>query len=186
MTNLINGRPAEWTDAQIELLTKMRADGHSAAAIAKALGDKFTRSAVLGKAHRLGLPPVPRQSRDVSARVNRRAVQPQTPRRPRKVTALRVVQPPHQKGSAPVATEPFMALPGSAPVALEHRGLRGCRWPIDTDGIALCCNQDQDPDHPSYCAEHRRMSGQRGLRTADKAVVDDARRFGKFQFGRAA
>lgn len=185
MVNLITGRPNKWTDEQVALLKDMRAAGHSATLIARALGEEFTRSAVLGKAHRLGLDFIKPEVMQLTARVSRRRVQPTTPRRAK--------APPKPKPPTPtVVTEvrtkdAFVALPGSAPVAIEHRALKGCRWPIDAgEGIALCCNRARDPGHVSYCPEHRSLSGQRGLRTADKAVKDDVRRFGKFQFRRAA
>ena len=44
-----------WTDERIATLKKMWKDGHSAADIAKKLGEGVTRNAVIGKAHRMGL-----------------------------------------------------------------------------------------------------------------------------------
>src|SRR5687767_4326310 len=45
--------PAKWTDERIELLKEMWANGRSAAQIAAHLGG-ISRSAVIGKLHRLG------------------------------------------------------------------------------------------------------------------------------------
>lgn len=44
-----------WTDERVALLTKYWAEGHSASKIAELMGG-LTRNAVIGKAHRLGLP----------------------------------------------------------------------------------------------------------------------------------
>lgn len=44
-----------WTDDRVAILKKMWKDGHSAADIAKELGEGVTRNAVIGKAHRMGL-----------------------------------------------------------------------------------------------------------------------------------
>ncbi len=49
----------DWTDERIELLKKLWADGLSGNQIAAELGG-ITRNAVIGKAHRLGLPGRPR------------------------------------------------------------------------------------------------------------------------------
>jgi GcrA cell cycle regulator len=46
----------EWTDEHIALLARRRAEGATAEAIARELGSGVSRSAVLGKIHRLGLP----------------------------------------------------------------------------------------------------------------------------------
>lgn len=49
-----NGLTSGWTDERIEFLKKRWADGASASVIADELGP-FSRSAVIGKVHRLGL-----------------------------------------------------------------------------------------------------------------------------------
>lgn len=46
-----------WTDAAILKLVTLWNDGKSASRIAKALGGHVSRNAVIGKIHRLGLPP---------------------------------------------------------------------------------------------------------------------------------
>lgn len=48
----------EWTAETIEALRRLWSDGHSASQIAKELGG-ISRNAVIGKAHRLKLPPRP-------------------------------------------------------------------------------------------------------------------------------
>lgn len=52
---LKNGTINPWTDARVELLTKLWKGGESAGKIALQLGHTFTRSAILGKVHRLKL-----------------------------------------------------------------------------------------------------------------------------------
>ena len=44
-----------WTEDRVSLLRKLWGDGHTAAEIAKELGEGVTRNAVIGKAHRLKL-----------------------------------------------------------------------------------------------------------------------------------
>jgi GcrA cell cycle regulator len=48
-----------WTDERIELLRKSWEAGMTASQIAEVLADGVSRNAVIGKAHRLGLPPRP-------------------------------------------------------------------------------------------------------------------------------
>ena len=72
---LRNGRSAprkrgvDWTDERVALLTRCWAQGASARSIAEELGSGVSRSAVLGKIHRLKLSPAKlRQSRDAWGR----------------------------------------------------------------------------------------------------------------------
>lgn len=70
-----------WPLARIEVLTSMRAAGVSCAAIANELsardGVTITRNAVIGKIHRLGLPPLekPEPSEETKTRKQRRREQ---------------------------------------------------------------------------------------------------------------
>ncbi len=56
-----------WTDERIELLKKLWTDGLSASQIAGELGG-ITRNAVIGKAHRLGLPGRPRSGGPIAGK----------------------------------------------------------------------------------------------------------------------
>jgi len=48
----------DWTDARVQELKRLHAEGHSASTIAGILGGGCTRNAVIGKTHRLKLTPV--------------------------------------------------------------------------------------------------------------------------------
>jgi hypothetical protein len=50
-----NQHTAGWTDERVEALRKLWADGKSAAQVALAIGGGATRSAVIGKVHRIGI-----------------------------------------------------------------------------------------------------------------------------------
>jgi len=52
-----------WTDARVEILKKGWADGLTASAIARAIGNGCTANAVIGKRDRLRLPPRPHRWR---------------------------------------------------------------------------------------------------------------------------
>lgn len=137
-----------WTDTRIETLKKLWADGLSASQVAAELGG-VTRSAVIGKVHRLGLArraPTPR------APIQRR---PRVGRRP----ALK------QQVATP-APELVPVIDADIPVE-QRRSLlqlddRTCRWPVG------------DPQEPTfffcgarplttscYCAYHDRVSTNR-------------------------
>lgn len=49
------GWSTRWTDERVETLKRMWGEGQSASQIAKELGG-VTRNAVIGKAHRIGMP----------------------------------------------------------------------------------------------------------------------------------
>lgn len=59
MTNQVD---TGWTDAHVLRLREMRADHKSAGQIARALGDEFSRNAVIGKCRRMGLALNPRKN----------------------------------------------------------------------------------------------------------------------------
>lgn len=59
MTNQVD---TGWTDAHLTRLREMRADHKSAGQIARALGDEFSRNAVIGKCRRMGLALNPREN----------------------------------------------------------------------------------------------------------------------------
>lgn len=70
-----------WTPDRIDLLTRMWKEGASGAAIAAALGGMISRNAVIGKAHRLGLPlhDVPKSLREKKFKPARGDIQPVSP-----------------------------------------------------------------------------------------------------------
>jgi GcrA cell cycle regulator len=62
------GSPPTWSAERIARLTALWAEGRTCAEIARALGDGTTRNAVIGKVHRLQLPPRLREPRAVRPR----------------------------------------------------------------------------------------------------------------------
>jgi GcrA cell cycle regulator len=71
-----------WTDERIDTLKKMWDSGLTATQIAEELGG-VSRNAVIGKAHRLGLPRVPRRSSPTKPRLRKRPRPPRPGCRPR-------------------------------------------------------------------------------------------------------
>lgn len=130
-----------WTQDRIDRLRILWLEGQTAEQIARTLGAGITRSAVLGKVHRLGLstgrPAVP-----VKPAVRPRPVRP-TPRgRPVKVPT-----------PTATATEEI-GLEGSGLATLLSVGLNDCRWPMGdprAEGFSLCGRQAV---RGAYCACH--------------------------------
>lgn len=142
-----------WPDEHVEALKKHWGEGLSASQTATAINRAFsdagyTRSAVLGKVHRL--------------RLGGRA-RPSAPKR----IVYKVARPPVMKvigerqtfvqaaASPPLVNidhvRAFRPLPGQEPVRF---GAKGCKWPVGGDGADLrCCGAEREGEKP-YCATH--------------------------------
>lgn len=168
--NNINAGSDSWSPADEETVRTNWADGKSASEIAKILGNGKTRSAVLGKVHRLKLESRPSPVRAKSTGQKQRKV---APPMAGNANAKRLIlgQGPSDLDAPPVPIkgEAFMPLPGSTPVSvLDHKD--GCRWPIG-DGPILYCNleceekpraRSTDPVTRSvYCRTHNHMARSR-------------------------
>lgn len=148
-------QPNTWTPERVETLTALWEEGLSCREIATRLGG-VTRSAVIGKVHRLGLDGRENPSTPGSKRAAPKVAKPPKPKkepRPKLVVA----------NSAPEAriafTRAWHPLPGSTPRPWEERG-GGCKWPIDVLGAEVmhACCEPREGDHPNYCRPHRLLS----------------------------
>lgn len=159
-----------WTQERIEKLTTLWAEGYSATKIARAIGH-VSRSGVLGKVHRLGLP-----SRATKLRVNSIAVGDipcappiQTATRPARMIShpwrghcrpkpdLRVITNP--RPPEPSCRSIWEPEPGVKPVPLAELNDDMCRWPFGDprqDGFGYCGAQ-QMPGR-SFCADHAQLA----------------------------
>ncbi|MFD1111075.1 GcrA family cell cycle regulator [Pseudoroseomonas ludipueritiae] len=168
----------DWTPEAIEALRGYWAEGHSTAEIGRRMG--ISKNAVVGKAHRLNLPPRPSPIRREAT-----GAQPEAPR-PAPVAAPVVAEaataiaaPPPAQPAAPAASAPVaVARPApapaprpAAPVAPPARkpmpvpnavvrpfprsGARTCCWPIGEPGTPdfRFCTGDAMTGKP-YCPEH--------------------------------
>ena len=154
-----------WTEERVEQLKALWAEGYSATRIA-GLMRGVTRSAVLGKVHRLGLS-------DRKTKVSLRGVangddavvsqsQSKPRRRPRLYFGvprpeLKLIVNPEPPARMDAAI--WEAAPGEKPVPLLDVGEDMCRWPLGdpkTDGFGFCgC-----PKVPGYsfCAHHKQLA----------------------------
>jgi GcrA cell cycle regulator len=167
----------EWNEERIETLTKLWRDGYSASQVAQQLGS-VSRSAVIGKVHRLGL-----AGRDAPSR-------PSSPGgRPAKIraTAGGVIRTPSPRPARParpaqpsVPAAAFIVAPTATIVTLtEH----GCRWPIgepDESDFGFCGRLKAKG--AVYCIGHAPMATRR--REAPMKRKDIDRMVGRFVEGR--
>lgn len=128
-----------WTDEKMSELRKMWDEGVPASAIAEKLGEGVSRNAVIGKAHRLGLParPSPVKSADEAAK-------PKASAKP-----------------APVAKPKRTSL-------LELSD-KVCKWPIGHPGETdfHFCGQPSNAGFP-YCGEHCAVAYQAQMPRRDR------------------
>jgi GcrA cell cycle regulator len=164
----------DWTTDVIDRLRALWAEGHSTAEIGRRMG--VSKNAVVGKAHRLNLPPRPSPIRRDPGAPRRTPAPRMAPaprqfpgngaaRRPATAAAALAVpavvraQPtalPAPLGPAP-APAPPSAVVQSFPerAAPRNGGTRTCCWPLGEPGTPefhFCC-AEATPGKP-YCAEH--------------------------------
>ena len=160
----------EWNEERIAALSRLWKAGYSAAQVARELGG-VSRSAVIGKVHRLGIAgrDAPSGPRGVTERTAaRRAASPGGRRRATTAPAPR-------RTTAPCV--PFEVAPTATLVSLSEHG---CRWPIGEpheDGFGFCGRLRAG--RGAYCQGHMPMSLGRRLAAIPARQIDDmVSRFG--------
>jgi GcrA cell cycle regulator len=146
----------EWTDERIEALTRMWRDGLSAAQVARQLGG-VSRSAVIGKVHRLGI-----AGRDCPTRPRALGGRPST--RTRKASAGGVRRPQAGPRTPRPAAAPGVVFEVAPTASIHTLNEHGCRWPIgdpNETGFGFCGRTRERAS--SYCTGHASM----GLRRRD-------------------
>ncbi|HZZ90782.1 MAG TPA: GcrA family cell cycle regulator [Caulobacteraceae bacterium] len=142
----------DWNEERIEALTKMWREGLSASQVARQLGG-VSRSAVIGKVHRLGI-----AGREAPAR----------PMGGRPATRIRATAGGVRRvGEARAPREPVIsvsraAFEVAATATIHSLTVHACRWPIgepDEAGFGFCGRLRSG--HPSYCAGHAPMAVRR-------------------------
>jgi len=141
----------DWSVETIHTLRALWAEGHSTAEIGRRMG--ISKNAVIGKAHRLSLPPRP-------SPIRREATAAPRPAMPRHTTP-RITLP---RPAALVAPRPVITAPAPAPTprpvapvvrAFPRLGARTCCWPIGEPGTPefRFCTGEAMLGKP-YCTEH--------------------------------
>ena len=143
----------DWHTAAIDRLKRLWAEGFSTAEIGRRLG--MTKNAVIGKAHRLKLPPRSSPIRGQTADTQR-APKPKRVSEPT-LASLRVhvpSAPPPALAAAPLPA-PCPAMPRSPASPYPGRDRLPCSWPLGQPGRAefRYCDAAVVPGKP-YCGEH--------------------------------
>ena len=141
---------AAWTQTEDETLTSLWVKGLSSSQISDELGRR-SRSAVIGRAHRIGLPTHDDAPQFQSGKAKRRDKQRQefsvrTIRRSAGGTCSKQSLPKSpRKMPAPILA------PDSHPVAIEQLDRGMCKWPVTAAAPHKFCGAPADG---SYCAFH--------------------------------
>lgn len=152
-----------WNERAVGTLTKMAADGCSAAEIGRAIG--ASRNAVIGKIHRLkGVSLKGRTGKNAIVSAPRRA----TVRKPKPVAPVR---------KAPAAEYVAAVIIYRGAVSILDVGEFECRWPVGGEKAGmLCCGKPIDPDCVrKFCPEHFILSCGEG--TASERAAAPASHF---------
>jgi GcrA cell cycle regulator len=136
--------PSVWTAERIELTLQLWRAGSSASQIAEVLGG-VTRSAVLGKLHRLGVSN--RGAPTVIVRSKRKEPRERPPRDPKPPAFAREAKP---------LIIPAMP-PDSRPIQFPRATMTGCSWPLWIESTPadkrLCCGAPLNAKS-GYCQTH--------------------------------
>jgi GcrA cell cycle regulator len=133
-----------WTDAKVKMLAALAGDGWSSSQIAKKLG--FTRNAIIGKVHRLGL--------KLKNLVN--GTVPHPPRKHRKKVVSESWALQSQPYNEPVVVAPPESeQPGPMTLLKLTNGM--CKWPIN-DGYPQFYFCGKPCALGPYCPEHTRKA----------------------------
>ncbi len=176
-----------WTDERIELLRKSWEAGMTASQIAEALAEGVSRNAVIGKAHRLGLPPRPspvRAGEVVLVAAGKMLVVDAFPVEPgvvevdggtSKAAAVEAAEGPPALTSAapPVIRKPSRSAASPrkpARTTLLDLSEKICKWPIGHPGEAdfHFCGKPSQASFP-YCSEHCAIAYQAQMPRRDRS-----------------
>jgi GcrA cell cycle regulator len=173
-----------WTDDRIALVKTLWGQGASARRIARELGDDVSRSAVLGKIHRLGI--VQTSPNSGARRSESKNARP-APRREHDVAGDPLGSqdglPAWVRNAEPYIDNPLMDadVPISRRRALLELSSRVCRWPVGDPSRSgfFFCGADALPGKP-YCGTHCA----RAYRPAEAARPEGASASGRARISR--
>ena len=167
-------RTMSWTDERIEMLRGLWEGGSTASQIAEKLGNIFSRNAVIGKAHRLGLKarPSPVKANDPTAAVENVVVESLSPPVAEAAPAVAAPAAPAARKPAPAAAPriiPVAPPKKSGKTTLLELSDKICKWPIghpnETD--FHFCGKAVQAGFP-YCGEHCAIAYQAQLPRRDR------------------
>jgi GcrA cell cycle regulator len=172
-----------WSDERVETLKRLWRDGLSASEISERMG-AASRSAIIGKVHRLKLPTRPQDVKDTNHARSERAKKPgqggqrerraPRPPKPRLILAgnggvIRVPVAPRPRVEIP--DDRYSPLPGSTPKVWTERAAGECTWPVGGEGaetLSCCCRVVTH----GWCATHLALGVTKAKPAYNKARPD--------------
>ena len=154
----------EWNDERIEALTRMWREGLSASQVARQLGG-VSRSAVIGKVHRLGI-----AGRDTPTRPNAMGGRPSTRIRASAGGVARVAAP---RAATTPRPSPRIVFEVAATATIQSLSAHACRWPIgepDKDDFGFCGRLITSAG--SYCLGHASMAVRRRVTSMPSREIE--------------
>jgi GcrA cell cycle regulator len=157
---------ADWSDQDIKTVKAMWRKGATATEIAETLGAGFTRGAVLGKLHRLGLKKAEEArpnagSRPAAKPANAAKSAAHSAKSGANSAAPAQARPKPRPARAPIRTKPRIVASApepAGPMPIWALGQCQCRWPIGNllDPPGLFCAA-VTADGSSWCRVHEQM-----------------------------
>ena len=169
-----------WTPEREQVLRALWCVGKSGSEVAAAIGCGLTRSAVMGKIHRLGIQRSPEVA--AASRLGKTTNKPPKPLKISKPSKVRVREAnerrkTYRQEAASLAAVNVSSIP---PKTLIDLGCKECRWPVSTpkegQGYQTLFCADVALNGKPYCAAHYLASSEpvnvydRRVRTADKSI----------------
>ena len=154
----------DWTDAELLTLRRLWADGMTTMAIGREMGR--SRNSVVGKAHRLFLPPRPSPIGRKRGEVREAKPRPVVVR----LVPVRVRLAPVQVaslGRRPPAPPPSPPPPGPPQAPVEGQGT--CQWPVSADRPWRFCGAPVAALGCPYCDTHVAVAWHRPPRRLEAA-----------------
>lgn len=138
-----------WQESELAIVTKLWGEGHTAAQIANALGNR-TRNSVIGCVSRLKLP---ERERKGNARGKRSGgAKPRSGRKQDPISKHTRAE--IREARRLAKSRAWLPLPETSPVTLVERGFHQCAWPV---GDTLFCGEPKLRRRP-YCGAHCRLA----------------------------
>lgn len=174
-------RGQKWTSEQVETLKALHAKGMSCALMASELACGFTRNAIIGKLHRMGLSNATSTIRKVGGNKRLKKVPPKT---------SRVVWANGNSDKLRLIDYPMIESGPVRCVQIETRGISlldlldgECRYP-DGEGARITFCGHPKLDDSSYCGPHFALSTARARTNSDSVTAARSRRMRGINFRR--
>lgn len=141
-------------------------------------GSRYTRSAVIGKIHRLNLPQRSVDAQRTAAKVERARLGFPRVRYDKPKARVRVIDDrqafvegePRPPRAVVDAARAFAPLDGSTPRPWTERAFNECSWPVgeDDEGTLLACSRAATPggNSPTWCEDHKAFNRARAPKTS--------------------